>query len=172
MWWLINLSGLSKIEHGRKHKFSPGISQPTELRIEISRVCLDGKHSCGFSQSIFQYIPYVCVCVCVRVFVHCQIASLRNFPHFAEARAIYIACTLPFSLFPSLYLSHSLCEFQLSTESRATGRKNENRKQLFMFGGAVKNKMNEHIKKNKNTHTQRQRERGEERVCARCTHAQ
>lgn len=53
MWWLINLSGLSKIEHGRKHKFSPGISQPTELRIEISRVCLDGKHSCGFSQSIF-----------------------------------------------------------------------------------------------------------------------
>lgn len=32
--------------------------------------------------------------------------------------------------------------------------------------------MNEHIKKNKNTQRYRETQRGKERVCARCTHAQ
>lgn len=108
----------------------------------------------AFPKAFFS-IFRMCVCVCKGV---CALPNrkLTKFPTLCKgARYLYSVHSPVLSLSPSLYLSHSLCEFQLSTESRATGRKNENRKQLFMFGGAVKNKMNEHIKKNKNTHTQR-----------------
>lgn len=108
----------------------------------------------AFPKAFFS-IFRMCVCVCKGV---CALPNrkLTKFPTLCRgARYLYSVHSPVLSLSPSLYLSHSLCEFQLSTESRATGRKNENRKQLFMFGGAVKNKMNEHIKKNKNTHTQR-----------------
>lgn len=132
MWWLINLSGLSKIKHGRKHKFSPGISQPTELRIEISRVCLDGKHSCGFSQSIFLvYSLCVCdgVCVCEGV---CALPNrkLTKFPTLCRgARYLYsvhspaLSLTLPLSISPTLFASFNC---QQSREQQAARTKTEN----------------------------------------------
>lgn len=122
----------------------------------------------AFPKAFFSiFCMFVCegVCVCVRVFVHCQIASLRNFPHFAEARAIYIACTLPLSLSHALSLPLSL---RVSTVNRVASNRPQERKQktaVHVRGRRQKQNERAHQEKQKHTHTKIERETRRESVC-------
>lgn len=115
-------------------------------------MCWNGKHSCGFSQSIFiQYSTYnVCVCVCC-------IAKSQAYEisHTLQRRALFIkakALSLSLSLFA---ISHSLLSFNCQ-QSRATGRPQEQKQKTAVQDGR-RQKQNESVRERERAQRSTQR---------------